>query len=485
MHKELIPEIQEALDNSFPDKIVKAAPRGNAKSTIVSFVTVIWCAVYRKKKYILLISDTSSQANDFLLAIKQEFEDNDLLVGDFGSMQGLIWTNSDIILSNGIRIQAFGAGKKIRGRRHMQYRPDLVIGDDLENDENVESVDQRKKMFSWWTKAVSKAGDERTDFIVIGTIIHSDSLLAKLLKNPVYKAKKYQAIIKWSTSPLWDEWERILVNLGNTNAITDAEVFYKEHEAEMLEGTEVLWPEKEPYYNLMLQLISDGPASFSSEKQNEPLADEDRRFHPDWIKYYDQSELMGKHMFVVGYCDPSLGKKGGDMSAIISLGMDDNGQVYVLDADLGKRHPDVIIETVVVKHEIFHYDVFGTEEVAFQEYFEDSLKKRMEEITRKDNRMALTIRGIKVHSDKILRIESLQPDVKSGRIKFRRDQQNLIQQLVNFPLADYDDGPDALEGAMRLLGRRSAVAEYYKNVANESKRQNIQSFLQNPTLTKI
>ena len=47
-----------------------AAPRGNAKSSITSLFFPIWCMVYDYKNFIIIISDTSGQAKDFLEEIK-------------------------------------------------------------------------------------------------------------------------------------------------------------------------------------------------------------------------------------------------------------------------------------------------------------------------------------------------------------------------------------------------------------------------------
>lgn len=480
MHEELFTKVQEAIDNGLPDNLGYAAPRGNAKSTIVSFALPIWVAVFKKKHYIIIVSDTASQADDFLQNIKAEFEENELLIEDFGDLTGLIWTNSDIVLRDGdVRIQALGAGKKIRGRRYKQWRPDLIVCDDLENDEHIMSPDQRKKDETWYTKALSKAGDERTDKVIIGTILHYDSLLTKILKNPIYHTKKYQSVIQWSNSALWDEWERLVTNLDDPSRLKTAYSFFEANKVEMLAGTRVLWPEKENYYSLMLQRVADGPAAFSSEKQNEPLSDEDRRFLPEWFQFYEDGELEGRELFTLGYVDPSLGKAGGDYSAITIIGVDTNYQVYVLDADIDKRKPDVIILDVLGKHAKFKTQRFGVEENQFQEYFKDNAKKAALE-----QGSDIKIIGVRQHSDKILRIESLQPDIKNGRIKFRRDQQRLIEQLINFPSAAHDDGPDALEGAMSMVGKRSAVADFYRQQADEVTKSE-ESILQNPSIQNI
>ena len=481
LHEDLFEELNTAILDSKPHSFAKAAPRGNAKSTIISFALPIWSALYKHKRYVVVASDTADQANDFLTNIKNELEDNDLLIDDFGDQVGAVWTNSNIILKNGVRIQAFGAGKKIRGRRYRQYRPDLIIGDDLENDENVASADQRKKNETWYFKALSKAGDEHTDKIVVGTIMHYDSLLSKLLKNPAYHGKKYQSVIQWSKSGKWTEWETIITNLENPNRLEDAEKFFETNREEMLEGTKVLWPGKEDYYNLMVQRVADGPSSFSSEKQNEPLSDDERRFLPEWIQYYEDSDLIGKELYIAGACDPSMGKKGGDYSAIITGGMDSNRYIYVLDADLQKRHPDVIISDTLSLHEQYQYKLFGVEDNQFQEYFKDALQKKIDEEKRGKG---LIVKGIHSHSDKVLRIQSLQPDIRNGRIKFKRDQQKLIEQILNFPSADHDDGPDALEILVSIFGKRSGFADYIKAKANETTNTTL-SFIQNQTLQRL
>ncbi len=478
-------ELQNIVLNGHPDDSVWAAPRGNAKSTIVSMALIIWVSLYKHKRYTLLVSDTADQADDFLSNVKTEFENNDQIIDDFGLMQGEVWTSSNIILANEVRIQSLGAGKKVRGRRHMQFRPDLIVCDDLENDESVVSQDQRKKTDSWYKRALSKAGAEYTDKIVVGTVIHPDSLLAKLLKNPAYLSHKYRAVIEFSHSPKWDEWEALVTNLDNPTRLADARAFYETHKDEMLEGTSVLWAKKEDYYSLMLQRIADGPAAFSSEKQNEPINDDDRRFEESWIHYYDDAELIGKDLFIVGYVDPSMGKKGGDYSAIIVIAIDVNGQIYVLVADIQRRDPELIISDSISIQRQVHMQVLGVEIVAFQEYFKNNFVKAVQALEEEDKRLSLSVRGVKVNTDKILRIQSLQPDIKSGRIKFKREHTKLIEQLVGFPTADHDDGPDALAGAVQLLGRRSAIQEYYKEQTNESNQQDIQSFLQNSSLQRL
>ena len=136
-----------------------------------------------------------------------------------------------------------------------------MVLDDIENDENVRTVEQRKKLENWFYKAVSKAGDTYTDIVYIGTLLHYDSLLAKVLKNPAYRSVKYKAVQSFSTSPLWETWESIYTDLGNEGRELEAKKFFEKNREEMLAGTKVLWEEKLSYYDLMVTRVSEGEAS--------------------------------------------------------------------------------------------------------------------------------------------------------------------------------------------------------------------------------
>ena len=230
---------------------VIAAPRGHAKSTNLTFKDSLHAIVYGYKHYILLLSDSSDQAEGFLDEIKTELEENADLIEDFGSLKGdKTWRSNGILTKNDIKVEAIGSGKKVRGRKHRNWRPDLIVLDDIENDENVNTPEQRRKLKSWFEKAVSKAGDTYTDIMYIGTVLHYDSLLSNVLQNPRYHAKKYRAVISWSKNQsLWDEWESIYTNLFNESHEIDAQTYFEAKGEEMLEGPEVWWEDKLSYYD--------------------------------------------------------------------------------------------------------------------------------------------------------------------------------------------------------------------------------------------
>jgi len=154
-----------------------------------------------------------------------------------------------------------------------------------------------------------------------------------------------------------------------------------------------------------------------------------------------------------GYCDPSLGKTAdSDFSAILTLAREESsGLLYVLDADLQRRHPDIIIRDILDKARWLQreyggrYTAFGAETNQFQWF----LKERLAAESAAQG-IYLPITEVRAASDKVLRIQTLQPDIRNGYLRFCRDQTELLRQLEQFPLGRHDDGPDALEGAVRL-----------------------------------
>ena len=441
------------LDGS---KNVVAAPRGHAKSTNFTFKDSLHAALYLYKHYIIILSDSSDQAEGFLSDIKTEMEDNQEIRLDFGNQQGKVWKSTVILTTGGVKIEAIGSGKKVRGRRHGAWRPDLLVLDDIENDENVNTPDQRRKLDSWFKKAVSKAGDTYTDIMYIGTILHYDSLLSNTLKNPEYESRTYRAVISFSDrDDLWDKWTELYTNLFDPDHKQHAREFYLEHEAEMLKGTEVLWPEKLDYYKLMVIKVSDGDAAFNSELQNDPIDPDSASFQEEWMDYYELELVDFKDIryVFVGANDPSLGKnKKSDTSAIINLAVDlYSGYLYIEMASIEKRKPDQIIKDIFEANRRLKRDYgkgfykFGVETVQFQYFFKEVMAQLSAELGE-----YIPIEEIQSTVNKMLRIESLQPYIKNGYIKFNAKHKTLIKQLLEYPMGRNDDGPDALQMAVAL-----------------------------------
>lgn len=467
-HEELYGFLLEAAHKK-GQYIAIAAPRGSAKSSIVSLCYVLWCICYKKESYIVILSETNDQAVRLLSNIKSELEGNKYLMRDFPEIceigqnqRPVLWKDDEIITRNRVMITALGVGQKIRGRRHKEHRPSLIILDDVEGDESVKSQDKREKLFNWFNKAVLKAGDEATNIIAIGTILDYDSLLAKLVSNEQTKkwqAKTYRSIISDASNiELWAEWSRILnyeASYKDKEGREAADLFFEDHKEEMLKGAKVLWPEKEDYYTLML-MRDYNEASFDSEKQNDPSNPNERKFNMDEAYYWDDEykseedlfKAIGEDLEIYGACDPSLGIRGkhGDYSAIITLARNKKTNIiYVLDADIKRRSLEELYEAIINCCEDRRYNKFVIESNGFQEALVDEIISRCEE-----RGISVLIEGIKNTSDKKGRIELLQSPIEKGRIKFSRKHVELLKQLKYFPKGSHDDGPDALEMAVRI-----------------------------------
>jgi predicted phage terminase large subunit-like protein len=444
--------IFKSIETGLGDKEADAAPRGNAKSTWLSLIFYMWCCAFKYRDFILVISDTNSQAEDFIQAIKAELEVNERLEQDFPDLtgRGRIWRSDRIITRNGRKLVGLGVDQPFRGMKHGSKRPDLVGGDDVENDEAVESADQRAKLSKKMFKKVMKMGSKKTVYFFIGTILHYDSFLNNLLQKPGWKGTKFKAVIKYSTSKLWEKWEELFVDIsiGKEAAEEKADAFFERNKKTMLAGTEVLWPEVEDYYYLMKMRISDGPAYFESEKQNEPINPEDAVFLEEWFVDWEEGDVDLKGIPHAGSCDPSLGKrnKRGDPSAIMGGRMKD--RILYLDiADIGRKQPDVIMTDILAWHHRDHFDKFRIETVQFQEFFAREFEKLA-----KEKGLVINVDDYVPNTDKDLRIIRLQPWIKNGWIRFKKEHRELKRHLIYYRPKNKggpDDGPDALE---MLLG---------------------------------
>lgn len=453
LHEYLFQTLPEIIRQPKSEQLAIAAPRGEAKSTLVSQLFVLWCIVTEQKKYVVIVMDSIDQAYPMLEAIKAELGFNPRLKADFpdASGGGKIWQAQTIVTANGIKVQVAGSGKKLRGLRHGSHRPDLVVLDDIENDEQVRSPEQRDKLHQWLTKTIMPLGSAggKLDIIYIGTILHYDSVLSRTLNNPLWRTARFKAMVEMPTNMvLWDRWEELLRNEGKNVAYA----YYKDHEAEMLEGAVVSWKAR-PVYDLML-IRADSHSAFDSEYQNDPISGEDATFS-GIIKYW---VVLPKGLLYFGACDPSLGKHGSsrDPSAIIIGGFDrEAGILYVIEALIKKRLPDRIIEDIIELQKKYSCMLWLVETVQFQEFLKTELVKRSAKAG-----YPVPAQGVTPHTDKILRIETLQPHVANGLILFHPSQTTLISQLQHFPKADHDDGPDALHMLWSAVITRSQAYEF-------------------------
>lgn len=414
-HKEILDLISDKNNR----RIGVIAPRGHAKSTTVDMTYPLWAGCFEQEEFIVIISDTYTQAAEFINALKDEFENNPKIKWLFGNMKGDDWQDGEFVLSNGIKYAAKGSGMKIRGIRHRHTRPTLMIFDDIENDENIKSAEQRQKLYHWFTKAAIPALARGGRAVVIGTILHFDSLVNKVMKQ--------QDIFKsWQTRVFY--------------AITTEE-----------DGTErALWPEHRSLEKL--RAMRDDPGdqdfigsiTFAQEYQHKPFSEEDAIIQPDWIKECEPSQVPDKHTRLarVLTIDPAASERQtADFTAMIVADLYTDGNVYIRAIRNQRTSPSMTADTVRELDEIYKPQVIGIEKGALGLVFRDLLE-------------GLPVIGLEPDKDKVRRLLAVSRFFEAGRVYTVKNIQNgqaFREQLIEFPKGTHDDMVDAAAYAVRLL----------------------------------
>ena len=470
-HKELSALLMESTTKR-RSKIAIAAPRDSAKSTIVSLEYIIYCICYRFESYIVIISNSREQAIGFLRDVKYELESNERLLQDFPEAcdrqikpKPYPWKDIEILTPNNVKVTALGTDQEIRGRRNKKNRPSLIILDDIETSEPIQNPENINKLEDWLTKSVLKSGTKFTKFVFIGTIHHYDSLLAKFTGDTEYPGwikRIYRSIISEpERADLWNQWQRIFNRkelYGGEDGKDAAIRLFNANEKEMLKGTKVLWPARKSYHDLMIQREEEGSFSFDSEMQNDPVNRRDCLFPPEDIHYWDEMYTTEEELLAFlksrgcvaffGACDPSMGKENmrGDRSAIITIAKDyTDNKMYILDADIAIRRPDIIYSDIFLRHTQRHYSMFGFETNQAQHAMALDLQRRA-----MDAGLMLNILPINTILHKIARIQGLQPYIKCGELLFSRRHFALLDEMSKFPRGRFKDGLDAVAMALQV-----------------------------------
>ena len=452
----------ERLDLLHEDRGTKLnllAPRGAAKSTLGTLAYPLREALEGREPYIWIVSDTMSQARAHLDNIKTELLANELLQRQYPAAcgKGERWQGGGIILRNGIAIEAYGTGQRLRGRRRKQYRPSLIICDDLQNERHILSAEAREKSRDWFNGTLLKAGSPTTNVLNLATALHREAIALELLEKPGWVSKRFRAIEQWPEDmALWERWETLYTDTDNLFSAREAASFYRDNKEAMDAGAALLWPEHEDLETLMRMRVESGRTAFEREKQNEPINPE----HCEWPESYFDEPLWYENLPQAGgivartmALDPSKGRDAvrSDYSAFVVLALGRDGTYYV-EANLARRPVPEIVADGVALYEEHRPDLFGVEANQFQELLRDELEAAF---------FAAGMPGVLVFplsntTSKTVRIRRLGPLLSAKRLRFKTNSPStklLVEQLKIFPVGDHDDGPDALEMALQLMNR--------------------------------
>lgn len=406
------------LTESDDKMVVLMAFRGSGKSTIFTLSYPIWAILGTlKKKFVVILAQTQQQAKLYIANIKREIESNELLRKDLGPFEegDEEWSSGSLVFpSLGARITALSTEQSIRGQRHGANRPDLIICDDLEDLGSVKTHEGRSRTYHWLIGDVIPAGDVRTKVVVIGNMLHEDSLLMRL-KNDIESGKRDGAFrsfpfFKEDGSPTWHG------KFDSAQAVSALQSSI---------GDEAAWSRE-----YLLRIISDA----------------ERVVHPEWIQYYDGeapgAEHKGYHITGTGIDLAISEKESADFTAMVSarvVTIDGKSKMYILPNPVNEHltFPKIMerIKAVYNSFDSNEYRRIYVEKVGFQEAVVQQL----------EHDGVHGVEGVSpMGQDKRARLALTTNHIQLGNILFpRTGAEELIRQLIGFGKESHDDLVDA------------------------------------------
>lgn len=431
MHKEIAKQL---LDPNIK-RLALAAPRGHAKSTLVSFFNILHAALYKRKKNIVIVSASEALAVSFLRRIKTELEFNPKIQILFGPQKSEKWSETEIILSNGVAIHAKGRGAQLRGLISGANRPDYIVLDDIEDEELVRSEIRRADLEQWFNSTViPTVAPKLGQIVLIGTILHQDSLLNSVLTTyKDFTTAKYSALD---------------------------------------ENDQPIWPEK--FTKKFLNKIRDSYIarhqlpSFYMEYMNDPSPVESAVFHDRDFQFYNPDHMPDRRTLTVEVSIDLGGgstKKGGDYTAIVVTGTSRNNKVYVLEviAEQMGTDTDRLINLMFEVNSRYTPQTMFVEKTMATNFILATLET--EQLNRGQYmpiKLITPPRGAGKRAGmsdaKFQRISALAPQVRAGNILFLPNQHRLFKEAYDFPRGKHDDVLDALAYTW-MFGHRSVIEE--------------------------
>ncbi len=419
-----------ALDDDSIQKIVVKAPRGWGKTTIANLVYPAKKILFRDKKFIVLISNTSTQAVMQSENLKREMLTNRDLRKIFGDIRTNNAMGFDIdesfskemwVANGETLVLPRGAGQQVRGVNFGSNRPDLIVFDDVEDRKAVQSEDQRKDLKEWMFSDVLNSVERgRNDWkiVFIGTLLHEDSLLASLLADPT--------------------WYKIEIDLCNDALQSNWPDFMSDEQIRAL------------YSTYKAQGLLD---TFAREYRGQAIAKEDAVFKQEYFKSYSESSeeftknLPGLESVVI--IDPAKTTKVvSNYSAIVGVGINTLiPRIYIRDIDAGMMHPEEIYQRAFDMADRIGARTIGYEVTSLNEFITYPITTYMLKRGKFYQLIELKARGKKED-----RIAMLNPLYRLGYI-FHNDRvcHVLEQQLISFPKSKRDDVMDATAYLVELL----------------------------------
>lgn len=399
-------------DEKIPNVVITSF-RGSGKTTFCAEVLPIWAILGKwQLKFILIACQTQQRAGDALANIRSDLINLGLLVEDFRPREGKAekWSENSIVIPKyGARITVVSVGESIRGIKHREHRPQIIICDDLEDVPSARSVENRDKVWQFVNGELIPTGDKNTRVIFIGNKVHNDSLMMRLTNK--IESKNMSGVCR--SYPLVDKG--VIAWPGKYLSIDEINELKKRYASEV-----------DFLREQMLIILPDGNAIIK----------------PKDINYYDNLPNQKPEFYFISI-DPAFSlKKTSDFTAIIFgaiYRIDGQRKIYIFPNPINKRMEvnETIEET---KKIISNFGSFAIVRI----YAEGgSSQKSLIQMLQHEGINAEEI--IPGGQDKHSRLNTSSPWIKNAVILFPREgADELINQVLYFETEKHDDLVDSL-----------------------------------------
>lgn len=467
VHRELWSDIQESIIGDGPEQLGRVLPRGTGKSAFGTLGPTCWVVAYKHKTYVLICSDIGSTAEKFIKDIKDNMIENPYIEQAFGKIlddknRDFICNATQLEFTNKTFVEAISSTSPMRGRKYKNVRPDLIILDDYQSEDDCRTEEAREKKWKKYSDDVKfakqrpikrdgKVIKKGTVLMAWGTQQHKECFYSRLIKAPTWTFKKEKGVLvesvdEYFNSGLWLEFKNILNNFKNENRLYDAKEFYYEHQNEMQFKT--LWSEFWDCLELALDYF-ENPNSFKQEVQGDVDAIGEKwfkRINTEPRKVIESHEFI-KTMIIV---DPaSSGGKKNDYSAFLVGSEGINKCKYARKAELAKinarnefdKYVDHIIDLLLEYTDATHVSI---EKNTFNGADANQLEKKIKEheILKYRN---ITIVNEMQRRNKDDKISTIVPYVNNGTFIFAEEDEEFVNQLMEFAgqkFTVHDDAAD-------------------------------------------
>lgn len=405
MHYQMIDELLTEDQN-----VQAMVHRGGAKSTVMTNYLPIYVACHGSLDNfgvvhnLVIFSATIDQAIEQLKGIRDIWDNSDALqeilklakdrrgkiIAD--KVDYICWENQD---GHQIHIQAKGAGQSMRGTKKNGHRPQLLIFDDILPDSILESEKERKKLRVWYYSTVANSVDvSHYKKIVVGTPMTDDDLLMQMLRSKSYKSVKFPVanLFPCPKEEIISSWK---------DRFTPDKIMNQYLEAKEM-GSEADF-----YREMMLEVVNDDLRIFEeSYFKTYSYFDKKRNGDLKKMNFYTSMDLAVSK------------KKSADYSVIMTIGVDDDGNWFIVKANVGRYSPSEVINILFEHIEKFKSLETRAEKAAIQQVLNEFISIKMQETG-----IYFNYQGLQNNSEvsKEYRINGLQPKMKSGKIFFPND----------------------------------------------------------------